>query len=169
MPLNATLGWLCALPGLRRAQLETGGPWSLEGVDQDSPCLRTDSRHCQSGDLFVALRGNSADGHDHVPNLLEKGVVCVVESAWHLAQPEALRGLSGQLVVEDTRDWLPRAAARPTGRPAPPGCCNSCWRRWIPRQVWWAPSAVASVRARPHPRLSPRRTLPGWPLSPPGF
>ncbi len=115
MPLNATLGWLCALPGLRRAQLETGGPWSLEGVDQDSPCLRTDSRHCQSGDLFVALRGNSADGHDHVPHLLEKGVVCVVESAWHLAQPEALRGLSGQLVVEDTRDWLPRAAARIAG------------------------------------------------------
>jgi len=115
MHSSATLAWLCALPGLRRAQVEGGGPWSLEGGRLDGPCLRTDSRHCRPGDLFVALRGSSADGHDHAPALMEKGVVCVVESAWHLAQPEALRGCGPQLVVEDTRDWLPRAAARIAG------------------------------------------------------
>lgn len=115
MPDTATLGWLCALPGLRRAQLETGGPWALEGDAPGPACLRTDSRRCRPGDLFVALRGASADGHDQVASLLGQGVVCVVDSAWHLSQPSALRDLQGQLVVEDTRDWLPRAAARIAG------------------------------------------------------
>lgn len=111
---TATLAWLCALPGLRRTQVEGGGPWSLESTGA-GPCLRTDSRRCVPGDLFVALRGTAADGHHHVPALLEQGVCCVVESAWHLAQPAELRERGAQLVVEDTRDWLPRAVARIAG------------------------------------------------------
>ena len=112
---TAPLAWLCALPGARRARLSAGGDVGLEGLSEDGPCLRTDSRRCRAGDLFVALRGTAGDGHAFVPELLERGVTCVVETAWHLAQPDTLREAQGQLVVEDTRDWLPRAAARIAG------------------------------------------------------
>ncbi|MDP2360746.1 MAG: UDP-N-acetylmuramoyl-L-alanyl-D-glutamate--2,6-diaminopimelate ligase [bacterium] len=112
---EASLGWLCALPGVRRLQLEAGGPWGLEELGGDGPLLRTDSRRCRPGDLFVALRGYSHDGHGHAPALLANGFPCVVEAGWHLAQEEPLRRTPGQLVVEDTQDWLPRAVARIAG------------------------------------------------------
>lgn len=112
---EASLAWLCALPGVRRAQLSADGRVGLEGLPGEGSCLRTDSRRCHPGDLFVALRGQSSDGHAFVPDLLARGVVCVVERVWQLAQPDALRALPGQVLVEDTRDWLPRAAARIAG------------------------------------------------------
>ncbi len=115
MRREVSFAWLCALPGVRRAQLTADGRAGLESLPGDGPCLRTDSRRCRPGDLFVALRGTGQDGHDFVPGLLRQDVTCVVERAWQLEQPETLRALPGQILVEDTRDWLPRAAARIAG------------------------------------------------------
>jgi UDP-N-acetylmuramoyl-L-alanyl-D-glutamate--2,6-diaminopimelate ligase len=42
--------------------------------------ISIDSRAVQPGDLFVALTGGSTDGHDHIPQAIERGVVAVVGS-----------------------------------------------------------------------------------------
>jgi len=115
MRAEASLAWLCALPGVRATTLDHPGAVGLEALPGDGPCLRTDSRLCRPGDLFTALRGVRADGHERVPELLRAGVACVVERDWFLRAPESLRTLPGLLVVEDTRDWLARAAARVAG------------------------------------------------------
>jgi len=40
--------------------------------------LSSDSRHLQSGDLFVAIPGVNVDGHDFVPEALERGAAAIV-------------------------------------------------------------------------------------------
>ncbi|MCA1710104.1 MAG: UDP-N-acetylmuramoyl-tripeptide--D-alanyl-D-alanine ligase [Actinobacteria bacterium] len=64
-----------------------GGPQAPFGGE-----VRIDSRAVQPGDLFVALAGERADGHDYVPAVLEAGAYgCVVS-----------RDVPGQYVVPDT-------------------------------------------------------------------
>jgi UDP-N-acetylmuramoyl-L-alanyl-D-glutamate--2,6-diaminopimelate ligase len=47
---------------------------------QDVPitCLAIDSRLVKPGDLFIARRGASADGHDYIPAAIERGAAAVV-------------------------------------------------------------------------------------------
>ena len=40
--------------------------------------LACDSRQVKPGDLFVAIKGLSVDGHDFIPQALERGAVAVV-------------------------------------------------------------------------------------------
>lgn len=40
--------------------------------------IRFDSRTVGKGDLFVAIRGYEQDGHDYIPEALEKGASCIV-------------------------------------------------------------------------------------------
>src|SRR5215216_4350069 len=55
-----------------------------------------DSRQVQPGDLFVAVRGRRADGHDFVPAVIERGAAAVVVE-------RELPGLTvPQVVVSDT-------------------------------------------------------------------
>ena len=56
-----------------------------------------DSRRCQPGDLFVALRGVSCDGHQHVSEAVRRGAVAVV-----VQQPQ-LSVDCPQCVVADSR------------------------------------------------------------------
>lgn len=50
-----------------------GENWSATGVS-------IDSRTLQPGDIFVALRGDSLDGHDYISQALSKGAVaCIVD------------------------------------------------------------------------------------------
>ena len=47
-----------------------------------------DSRETVPGDLFVAMTGYAADGHDFIPMAREKGAVCILcERAPEDAQP----------------------------------------------------------------------------------
>ncbi|MEM9246118.1 MAG: UDP-N-acetylmuramoyl-tripeptide--D-alanyl-D-alanine ligase [Cyanobacteria bacterium P01_F01_bin.153] len=56
----------------------------------------TDSRQLQSGDVFVALRGDRFDGHDYVSQCLEKGAIAAVVD-------KPVSDATGvQLVVKDT-------------------------------------------------------------------
>lgn len=109
------LSLLCALPGFRHSTLSGPASVSIEAAEEGTGVLRTDSRLCRPGDLFVALVGNRTDAQELVPELLKRGVLCVVTRAWHLAQSRELREAPGQVVVEDTRDWLPRAVCRLCG------------------------------------------------------
>ena len=40
--------------------------------------ISIDSRFVKPGDLFVAMKGGSADGHDYIPKAIEKGAVAIV-------------------------------------------------------------------------------------------
>jgi len=66
--------------------------------------VSTDSRTIEAGSLFVALRGDRFDGHDHAAQAVERGAVALlVERALALPLP--------QVVVADSRRALGLAAA----------------------------------------------------------
>lgn len=84
-------------------------------VPFDASGVSIDTRSLQRGDLFVALKGEHGDGHDHVGAALEKGAAgAMVHRAAGLPSDAKL------LVVGDTLDGLHRlgrfARARFAGR-----------------------------------------------------
>lgn len=58
-----------------------------------------DTRTLQPGDLFVALKGDNSDGHDHVVRAFEAGAVAALVDENHAA---ALKGTGRLYVVHDT-------------------------------------------------------------------
>ena len=59
----------------------TGGV--LLGGSADAPVeghIRLDSRKAGAGDLFVALTGEHADGHNYIPQVVEAGAAAVLMS-----------------------------------------------------------------------------------------
>ena len=68
--------------------------------------VTTDSRAVDAGDLFVALVGESFDGHDYVAEAVRRGAVAAVVSRRIDAEPAI-----PQVVVADTRIALGRLAA----------------------------------------------------------
>jgi len=68
--------------------------------------VTTDSRTVDAGDLFVALVGESFDGHDYVAEAARRGAVAAVVSRRIDAEPAI-----PQVVVADTRIALGRLAA----------------------------------------------------------
>ena len=57
-------------------------PGSVLHGDPATPIMRvhTDTRTLQTGDLFVALRGERFDAHDFLPQAAQAGAVAVI--AW---------------------------------------------------------------------------------------
>jgi UDP-N-acetylmuramoyl-L-alanyl-D-glutamate--2,6-diaminopimelate ligase len=76
--------------------------------------IRYDSREVAPGDLFVALRGGLADGHDYLAQALSLGAVALVVEAL----PAAPLGAAPVAVVPDARRALAPLAACFFGRPA---------------------------------------------------
>ena len=66
--------------------------------------ISTDSRKVLPGSLFVALRGENFDGHDHVAAALASGAVAALVA-------RELPGLGPLIVVDDTVAALGRLAA----------------------------------------------------------
>lgn len=53
----------------------------------------TDSRSIQSGEVFIALRGENFDGHEYVDDVLAKGAAgAIVANDWLLERDETVRG-----------------------------------------------------------------------------
>ncbi len=88
----------------------TGDPGAMEvtGVEHDS-------RRVVPGNLFVCLAGATTDGHDHVPEAVERGAVGVVSE-----RPLAGRGaiVYVQVAPGTARPALARLAAAFQGHPA---------------------------------------------------
>lgn len=88
----------------------------LGAVSSGTPGLRLrgvshDSRRVRQGDLFVAMRGERFDGHDHVAEAVSRGAAAVVcERPVGQAVP--------QIVVPNGRIALARAAAEVYGHPS---------------------------------------------------
>lgn len=58
-----------------------------------------DTRTLAPGELFVAIKGENSDGHDHVRAALDKGAAAAVVDEAHA---EALRGAGALFIVKDT-------------------------------------------------------------------
>ncbi len=50
------------------------------GTDQKIRSITTDSRAVNPGDLFVAIRGDSLDGHDFIPKAVAAGAVAILSA-----------------------------------------------------------------------------------------
>ena len=75
-----------------------------------------DSRTLNPGDLFIALKGDHFDGHDYVPQALERGAVAALVAAGKTIHADSHK----LLVVEDTLralQSLGAAARRLWGKP----------------------------------------------------
>ena len=105
---------------------ETAAAWSAEHVAElcggrlvgesrgVAASISTDSRTIEPGALFVALRGERFDGHEHLPGAVKAGAAgLLVEAAPELAAPESGAESPGAfvVVVEDTRRALLDLAA----------------------------------------------------------
>jgi UDP-N-acetylmuramoyl-L-alanyl-D-glutamate--2,6-diaminopimelate ligase len=98
-------------PDLRGAGRESaGGDYEIEISG-----IAYDSRRVEAGDLFFALRGEAADGHDHLASAFERGAAAaIVESL-----PEGLGPMERPVVVvRDSRRALAPASAHFFGSPA---------------------------------------------------
>jgi UDP-N-acetylmuramoyl-tripeptide--D-alanyl-D-alanine ligase len=69
---------MSALPSLNQLPAVVDGQRLAAGVDDAVVGCSTDSRTIQPGELFVALRGESFDGHAFVTQVLEQGAVAAV-------------------------------------------------------------------------------------------
>jgi UDP-N-acetylmuramoyl-L-alanyl-D-glutamate--2,6-diaminopimelate ligase len=77
--------------------------------------IATDSREVKRCDLFVALRGTRADGHNYAIDAVRCGAAAVVTD---LPMPEVSDAGASNVVVKDTSKALARLAARYHGDPA---------------------------------------------------
>ena len=64
-----------------------------------------DSRTLEAGDLFIAIKGDAHDGHDHVARAFESGAVAAVVSRERAARLAALGPL---FAVDDTLSAMER-------------------------------------------------------------
>lgn len=69
--------------------------WQHAFTSQSSRIV-TDSRKVQTGDIFLALKGDNFDGHDYVQTAYDKGAIAAIVSQAQLCDVP-------QLVVDDTR------------------------------------------------------------------
>jgi UDP-N-acetylmuramoyl-L-alanyl-D-glutamate--2,6-diaminopimelate ligase len=86
---------------------------SVQGsVDREITGVRYDSRRVMPGNLFVAVRGGTFDGHSFIEQAVEKGAVAVVGEQAALSQRATV------IVVQDSRDALAQLAATFFGHPS---------------------------------------------------
>lgn len=75
---------------------------TFDGEDRIITGYQTDSRRIKEGDLFIAFKGENADGHDFIESALEKGAAAALSE----------REMPGKncIVVDNTLDALHRLA-----------------------------------------------------------
>jgi len=79
---------------------------SIHGsLDREITGVRYDSRRVTPGNLFVAVRGTSFDGHSFIEQAVDKGAVAVV------GERAALSQRATAIVVPDSRGALAQLAA----------------------------------------------------------
>src|ERR1700745_4277250 len=74
-------------------------------LDRSVESIAYDSRRIQRNGLFVALRGEKADGQDFIGQAIEKGATAI------LAERAHNNSRASYLLVENTRLALPELAA----------------------------------------------------------
>ena len=69
--------------------------------------ITADSRQVKPGSLFVAVRGESSDGHDYIPEAVENGCVAIIAESFPENNPgvpvfkhPSTRSVSGHLAAD---------------------------------------------------------------------
>lgn len=83
------------------ATIQVDGP-----LDRDVAGVTYDSRRVTPGMVFVAIRGQNADGHDFIANAIDRGAAGIICERNGFASPRATK-----IKVPDAREALARAAA----------------------------------------------------------
>ncbi len=81
-------------------------------MELDIKGLAYDSRKIQPGELFVAIKGHSQNGHDYCLDAIQKGAVALVAEEFKGSYPDISR-----IRVPDSRKALSKLAARFYGNP----------------------------------------------------
>ena len=84
------------------------GQLDIEALD-----VTHDSRACEPGSVFVAIRGEKIDGHNFIPQAVERGAVAVVSE-----MPALNESAPAWIQVENARAALARSAAGVHGHPS---------------------------------------------------
>ncbi|PKK90538.1 MAG: UDP-N-acetylmuramoyl-L-alanyl-D-glutamate--2,6-diaminopimelate ligase [Candidatus Wallbacteria bacterium HGW-Wallbacteria-1] len=93
--------------------------WATPELNPSLTGITQDSRRVRPGDIFVAIRGNSMDGHDYLSQALESGAVAVlVDSAMISALDlESFAGKISILTSTDTLESMASLASAVYGQP----------------------------------------------------
>lgn len=83
------------------------------GLDTEVSGLATDTRRLAAGELFVALRGERADGHDFIGDAVGRGAAAVVYE-----RPGAVNSSVPSVWVQDSEEALARISNNFYGRPS---------------------------------------------------
>lgn len=91
-----------------------------EALDRDVKNISFDSRQAEEGDIFVALKGTGADGHDYLPALADKNLAAIVCER----MPEQLEkfGETPLLQVRDSHEALGVISSSFFGNPSEKLC-----------------------------------------------
>ena len=71
--------------------------------------IQFDSRKVESGDVFVAIKGLQADGHQYINQVIQKGAIAVIYSDGSSLPPE--QGQTVFVQVENPADIMGKMAA----------------------------------------------------------
>ncbi len=82
-------------------------------LDFDARDVTHDSRACEPGSVFVAIRGEKVDAHKFIPQAIERGAIAVISE---LVSPN--ESVPAWIQVENVRAALARAAAAANGHPS---------------------------------------------------
>lgn len=94
-------------------------PWEVKVSQLQINNLTQDSRQVQEGTLFIAMRGSQVDGHNYIPQALERGASLVVaESAYQQSLEEAGLATCPVVFVPDTAAFISLLAADFYGQPS---------------------------------------------------
>lgn len=89
---------------------------NLETLDTVCGMLRTSALECQSGDTFIAIKGERADGHDFICTAVEHGARLIV--CEHITPYLALHPEIPYITVENTRLACAHMWNEQCGRPS---------------------------------------------------
>ena len=69
---------------------------TIGSTDREIASLQLDTRKVQTGDLFIAVRGNQADGHLYIPAAIAAGAIAIVCEEIPPITPEGITFLQVQ-------------------------------------------------------------------------
>ncbi|HBM77212.1 MAG TPA: UDP-N-acetylmuramoyl-L-alanyl-D-glutamate--2,6-diaminopimelate ligase [Verrucomicrobiales bacterium] len=88
---------------------------AVGSLDREILGLQDDSRKVRAGDLFIAVKGMTSDGHDYVDAAIERGAVgVVVERAVRENMPDGV----SSILVPDSRQALGALSSEWNGNPS---------------------------------------------------
>ena len=76
--------------------------------------IEYDSKKIEKGDLFVAIKGLTEDGHEYINEAIEKGAAAVISSKGYVVANESVTYVK----VQDTRIALAKVASTYYDNPA---------------------------------------------------